>query len=276
LLSLILMGLIQGLTEFLPISSSGHLVLAKYFFNLDLSGASFEALLHFATIMAVIILFKKEILKLINSFFNSLKQLSQGEKLSIIFKKNEYSKFSWFLIISTIPAALIGYVFKQYIESLFNNVIIVPSMLAITGIMLKLSNKNYKSGHKNISSLTIKDALVIGLAQAIAIVPGISRSGITVIAGMKRGLDIEFAAKYSFILSIPIILGATLFEFNNLSNLNLNNNYLLFSAIVAFLSSYWAMKWFIKLLLKQKVVILSYYLWSISLVTYFFIFFKGE
>jgi len=272
---LILLGLIQGITEFLPVSSSGHLVIAKYFLKLNLPGAAFEAFVHFGTVLAVIILFKKEIKKLFISFFQSIYKLFKGEKISSILEKDSYSKFAWFLIISSVPAAIIGYNFSSYLEILFNKTLITSSMLFITGTLLWLGNKNYTEGNKNISEISYKDAIFIGVAQAVAIIPGISRSGLTVLAGLQRNLDREFAAKYSFILSIPIILGATIFKVGELSSLNIELSNLILSGLVALISGYLAMKIFIRLLKSRKIYFFSYYLWVLSISTICIVLLKG-
>jgi len=266
-MSLILLGIIQGLTEFFPVSSSGHLVIAKYFLQLKLPGAAFEAFLHFGTVVAVIVLFRKEIKELVISFFDSINKLSHGENISNIFKNNLSSKLAWFLVISTMPAAIIGYTFSSYFEILFSKPIIASFMLTITGALLWFGNKNYLGGNKNISEITCKDAIIIGIAQALAIFPGISRSGLTVIAGLSRSLDREFAARYSFILSVPIILGASMFKMRELSYLNIDLSILILSGLVAAMSSYGAMKIFIRLLKNRKIYFFSYYLWILSGLT---------
>jgi len=263
-MSLILLGIMQGLTEFFPVSSSGHLVIAKYFLQLHLPGAAFEAFLHFGTVLAVILLFRKEIKELVISFFDSIYKLFQGENILNIFKNNLSSKLAWFLVISTMPAAIIGYTFSSYFEILFGKPIIASFMLTITGALLWLGNKYYTGGNKNISEITYKDAIFIGVAQAVAIFPGISRSGLTVIAGLSRNLDREFAARYSFILSVPIILGASIFKMRELSSLNIDLSILILSGLLAAISSYGAMKIFIRLLKNRKIYFFSYYLWIIS------------
>jgi len=263
-MSLILLGIIQGLTEFFPVSSSGHLVIAKYFLKLNLPGAAFEAFLHFGTVLAVIVLFRRDIKRLVISFFDSIYKLFQGENILNIFKNDSSSKLAWFLVISTIPAAIIGYTFSSYFEILFSKPIIASLMLTITGALLWFGNKKFAGGDKNISEITCKDAIFIGLAQAVAIIPGISRSGLTIIAGMSRNLDREFAAKYSFILSVPIILGASMFKMRELSSLNIDLSILILSGLVATISSYGAMKIFIGLLKNRKIFFFSYYLWIIS------------
>jgi len=266
-MSLILLGIIQGLTEFFPVSSSGHLVIAKHFLKLNLPGAAFEAFLHFGTVVAVIVLFRRDIKKLVISFFDSIYKLSHGENILNIFKNNSSSKLAWFLVISTVPAAIIGYTFSSYFEILFGKPIIASFMLIITGAILWFGNKNYSGGNKNISEITYKDAIFIGLAQAAAIFPGISRSGLTVIAGLSRNLDREFAARYSFILSVPIILGASMFKMRELSSLNIDLFILILSGLVAAISSYGAMKIFIRLLKNRKIYFFSYYLWILSGLT---------
>jgi len=275
-MSLILLGIIQGLTEFFPVSSSGHLAIAKYFLKLNLAGVAFETFLHFGTVLAVIVLFRKEIKELVISFIDSIYKLFQGENISNILKDDLSSKFAWFLIISTIPAAIIGYIFGPYFEVLFNKPIIVSFMLTITGALLMLGNKNNTGGNKNIFGITFKDAIFIGLAQAVAIFPGISRSGITVIAGLSRNLEREFAARYSFILSIPIILGASIFKIRELYYLNIDLSILLLSGLMAATSSYGAMKIFIKLLINRKIYFFSYYLWILSALTIILTLLKGR
>lgn len=266
-MSLVLLGLIQGLTEFFPVSSSGHLVIAKHFLKINLPGVAFEAFVHFGTVVAVIVLFRKEIKLLVISFFDSIYKLFQGEKILNIFKNDSSSKLAWFLVISTLPAAIIGYTFSSYFEILFSKPIIASLMLTITGTLLWFGNKNFPGGSKNISEINFKDAIFIGLAQAVAIIPGISRSGLTVIAGLSRNLDREFAAKYSFILSVPLILGASMFKMRELSSLNIDSSILILSGLVAAVSSYGAMKIFISLLKNRKIYFFSYYLWIISGLT---------
>lgn len=231
--------------------------------------------MHFGTVLAVILLFRREIKGLVISFFDSIYKLFQGENISNIFKNNSSSKLAWFLVISTIPAAIIGYTFSSYFEILFSKPIIASFMLTITGALLWFGNKKFTGGNKKISEITCKDAIIIGLAQALAIFPGISRSGLTVIAGLSRNLDREFAAKYSFILSVPIILGASMFKMKELSSLNIDLSILILSGLLAAMSSYGAMKIFIGLLKNRKIYFFSYYLWIISGLTIWISLSKG-
>ena len=271
-MSLILLGLIQGLSEFFPISSSGHLVIAKYLLKIDLPGAAFEAFLHFGTILAVIVLFNHEIKEIIFSFMGSLRAMSQGKKIKNIFKDDPFSKFAWFLIISTIPAAIIGFCFSDYFEALFDKPVITSLMLSVTGAIIWIGSRLYKGGNKNISDINGMDAIFVGFAQTIAIIPGISRSGMTVLAGLSKGFSRDFAARYSFILSVPIILGATLFKIKEIIFLDINFFMMLLSGIAAFVSSYGAMKIFLGILKRDKMYYFSYYLWIISALTFYLTF----
>jgi len=273
-MSYILLGIVQGLSEFFPISSSGHLVVLKYLLKVDLPGAAFEAFLHFGTILAVIALFNHEIKKIIFSFLRSTRVLLKGKKISKIFQDDPFSKFAWFLMVSTLPAAIIGYALNDYFESLFNKPVITSLMLSVTGVIIWVGNRYYKSGGRNIQDMSGKDALFVGFAQALAIIPGISRSGMTVLAGLSKGFNYDFAAKYSFILSIPIILGATIFKMKEIIFLDIQFSSMLLSGITAFISSYGAMRIFLGILKKGKMHYFSYYLWIISAVTFYLVFTK--
>lgn len=265
----VILGLVQGLTEFLPVSSSGHLVIVQYFLNLEIPGVAFEIFVHFGTLLAVIFLFRHDIKTIIISFCKSLKKLYKREIFLEYIRKNPQTKFGWLLFISTMPGALIGYYFRSTFEKLFGNPAITSLMLAVTGICLFFTDKYLIKGSKNIKEITIIDAIYIGFAQALAIIPGISRSGFTIMVALGRNIEREFAAKYSFILSVPIIIGATVFEIEEIFNLNISIKLLFFSGLTAFLSGYWAMLFFIKMLVNFKLRIFSYYLWIVGITVLF-------
>lgn len=265
----VILGLIQGLTEFLPVSSSGHLVIVQYFLNLEIPGVAFETFVHFGTLLAVVLLFRHDIKTIIISFCKSLNKLYNREIFLEYIRKNPQTKFGWLLLISTIPGALIGYYFNSMFEKLFGNPAITSLMLIITGVCLFFTDKYLTKGNKSIKEITITDAIYIGFAQAFAIIPGISRSGFTIMMALGRNLEREFAAKYSFILSIPIIIGATIFEIEEIFNLKISFELLFFSGLTAFLSGYWAMLFFIKMLVKFKLRIFSYYLWIVGITVLF-------
>ncbi|MDD3481202.1 MAG: undecaprenyl-diphosphate phosphatase [Patescibacteria group bacterium] len=196
-----ILGAVQGITEILPISSSAHLVLFPWFFSAQDQGLAFDVALHLGSLLAVIIAFSAEWLKL----------LKEGIKLieNKLKPENHSQKMIYYLIIATIPGALAGYFLEEVAETTFRSPYIIVFTLVFYGLLLYYFEKK-GSKAKSFSDITLKDALTIGVAQALAIVPGTSRSGVTISAGLFSGLKKEEAAKFSFMLSAPIILGAGL------------------------------------------------------------------
>ncbi len=261
----IILGLIQGLTEFLPISSSAHLAISQLILNIKVPGVAFELFVHLCTSFSVIYLFRKEITNISFSFIKSFSKIYNYSTFTTYLKNDHYSKFAWLLIVSTIPGAIIGYLFQDMIEQMFNNLIFISFMLILTGICLFITDKFFTKELKDIKEVSIVDAIFIGFAQAIAIMPGISRSGLTITMALGRKLDREFAAKYSFILSIPLIIGASLYKIKEISQLDVNLFILLVSGIITFISGCFAVKFFMKMLIRFKLRYFSYYLWFIAI-----------
>ncbi len=217
------MGVLQGLTEFLPVSSSGHLGLLKGLFGMDNGSILFDILLHVATLISIIAVFYKDILKLVIEFagmcadiFHNIaalgKSLSGGrdpEYARVI--SSPYRKFVLMLIISTIPTGIIGVFMKDVVEYTSANLLVTGICLICTGLILAMSDF-LADGDKKLKETGNWDAFAIGTAQGIATLPGLSRSGCTIVAGLLCGLDRRFAAKYSFIMSIPAVLGALVLE----------------------------------------------------------------
>ena len=231
----VILGLIQGLTEFLPVSSSGHLVISQNLLGIGIPGVAFEVFVHFGTSLAVICLFKKEIKKIIISFLKSILMLFNWPLFFSYIKEDDHCKFAWLLFISTMPGAIIGYLFQNTIERMFESTLLTAFMLMITGLCLFLTDKYFIQGTKTIREINWVDAILIGLAQTFAIIPGISRSGFTIMMGLSRRLERKFAAQYSFILSIPIIMGASVYKLREIFQLNMNISVFLISGLAAFL-----------------------------------------
>jgi len=213
-LQAIVLGTIQGLTEFLPISSSGHLVISQHLFGLKESALLFDISVHMGTLMAIIIYFGKELREIIASVVRCVRLLLKREASLTDIYEDSYIKLAVFIVIGTIPTAILGIGLHNVSDTLFSSVVIVGSMLVVTGVLLFMTGFLLWSTtwiHKEgatISQFSIKKAVIVGLIQGVAIIPGISRSGATIAAGLFLGLDKETAAKYSFLLSIPAILGA--------------------------------------------------------------------
>ncbi len=254
ILRAIILGIVQGLTEFLPVSSSGHLEIAKYIMQ-DQSIAEqsmlMTVILHFATALSTIVIFRKEIMEI----FRGLLQ----------FEQNESFVFSLKIILSMIPAALVGLLFEDQIEALFDqNLLLVGLMLIVTGILLFLADRAKDTS----KSVSYTNALLIGISQAIAILPGISRSGATISTSVLLGIDREKAARFSFLMVVPLIFGKIAkdllsgdFVLSSSSSLPM-----LFGFIAAFFTGLVACTWMIQLVKRSKLYYFSIYCFIIAAI----------
>jgi len=197
ILHAIILGIVQGLTEFLPVSSSGHLILLPYFFSWQDQGLLFDVVLHLGTLVAVVLYFYKKLIAIIRGFFSSL--LRQADETG---KKN--GKFAWLLIISIIPAGIVGVLFSDSIETILRSPYVVVVSLILWAMVLYIADR-WGDKMRNLEMSSWKDAIFIGCAQAIALIPGTSRSGITMTAGLFRGMTKQASAEFSFLMSVPII-----------------------------------------------------------------------
>lgn len=242
------LAIIQGFTEPIPISSSGHLVIFKKILDSGvLNDLNFEIILNFGSLIAIVIFFWNDIISLIKDFFSYIKTK----------EKKYYNNFKYCLLIvvGTIPAGIIGLLFNDYIEELLTGVKIVGVALLVTALFLFLI-RNIK-GKKNDADLTFKDALIIGLFQAVALLPGISRSGATIVGGMFRDLKRDTAFKFSFMLYIPISLATMLLSVKDLITSSISSSLLmtyLVCMIVSGIVTYFATKWFNNIMKKGKLI----------------------
>ena len=206
----IILGIVQGIGEFLPISSSAHLILITYLFGWEQSSMAFDIALHFGTLAAVLLIFFKDWWSL---FIGAVDKVTK--------KKNSFeNRMFWYLVIATVPGALLGFLLDDIIESFFRtNIILISTALAIMGVLIYLgdrwADKHYKI-ETEYKDITLKQALIIGMSQALAIIPGFSRSGTTILTARLMGLSKSAATKFTFLLSVPIIAGATILEVGNL------------------------------------------------------------
>ncbi len=200
----IFLGILQGITEWLPISSSGHLVLFQHIFG-GSNSVIFDIMVHGGTLLAVILFFLKDFLMLLKNIVMTFVDIPKLKKRA--FYKDEERKLTWYIVLATVPIIFVGVLLQDYVEEIFNTFLLVGVSFVITGLWL-LFTMHIKGGEK----LNWKKAGIIGLAQSIAILPGISRSGSTIATGMLLHLDREKAARFSFLLSIPTIGGAFLYE----------------------------------------------------------------
>ena len=248
----IILGIIQGLTEFLPVSSSGHLEIAKAILGEKKVGEEsllMTVVLHFATALSTIIIFRKDILEILNGLFQ--------------LKNNDSFWFSLKIVLSMIPAALVGVFFNDEIEALFGGALtLVGSMLLVTGLLLFLADKAKASAKK----VGVKHAILIGISQAIAILPGISRSGATISTAVLLGIDKEKAARFSFLMVVPLIFGKMAKDIlsGDIQYETTTFIPLLVGFIFAFLTGMFACKWMIKLVKSSQLKYFAYYCFAIG------------
>lgn len=263
------LGILQGITEFLPVSSSGHLVLAQSLIGRDLgTGIIFEVVVHFGSFCSIVLYYRKLIAEILGDLFKSV--TPEGLKNGM-YKTNSNVKFCLFILISMIPAVIVGFTMQDKIEELFMNPFFVSCMLLITGTLL-FTTKFVKDPQKEVNGVR---SLVMGIAQAFAIIPGISRSGSTISVGLFSGMKREDVANFSFLMVLPVLAGAML-----LAILDLLENGIETAAIItlvvgfftSFVSGYFALSYLVNLLKKAKFYYFSYYSWIIGAagVIYFF------
>lgn len=267
LLKYVLLAIIQGISEILPISSSGHLIISQKLLGLDISNMSTSIFLHIGSLFAVVIF-----------YFSTLKNIGQNVyKYAIKKDKSNECKKSWHLIIrmiiSILPAGILGLIFKSKIEEIFSTTLFIGINLIITAILLLLLTRN--KGTKKIENISIKDAILIGLFQAIGIMPGISRSGITTIGGKVSKLEDEDAINYSFLLFIPVALGTGLLEIIELctGKLVLTEQEIILNVIGAVISmvvTYISLKLLLKIIKKGKLYYFSLYCLIVGVIVLIF------
>jgi len=250
----LILGFVQGLTEFLPVSSSGHLEIAKELLGISEQEQNLlmTIVLHAATALSTIVIFRKDITQIFAGLFQ--------------FKWNEEAKFSVKIIISMIPAAIVGLFFEEEIEALFGGqILLVGSMLLLTGLLLFLADKAKKTDKK----VSMFNAVLIGISQAIAILPGISRSGATISTSVLLGVDREKAARFSFLMVVPLILGKMTKDVlsGDLSAQTSNILPLVFGFIAAFITGLVACKWMIRLVKKSQLKYFAYYCFAVGIIS---------
>jgi undecaprenyl-diphosphatase len=263
----IIIGIVQGLTEFLPVSSSAHLVFIQKILGVQ-SSLAFDTFLHLGTLIAVMWFFRYDIYKMILSWLSSIRDILSG-RFREGFYSDPYKRLAWYVILATIPVGIVGVLFEDSVDSLFAGALYVPAFfLFVTGTILYLSQR-MTSGEINYNTITKKEALFMGLGQACAILPGLSRSGTTIAAGLTIGLNKEFAAKFSFILSIPAILGAFLLQAKDIgSAMDANFLPVFLGFIASIIAGYMAIKWMLDLIQNKSLDIFAYYCWVIGILVF--------
>ncbi|MBT0770503.1 undecaprenyl-diphosphate phosphatase [Kineosporia sp. J2-2] len=251
-LEVIVLGLVQGLTEFLPISSSGHLrIVAEVFFEKD-AGAAFTAVTQLGTEAAVVIYFAKDIW---NLFITWCRGFVDAE----VRRTFDY-RMAWLVIIGTIPIGVLGLLFEDAIKEPARNLWLVSSMLVIFGIVLGLAER-FGPQRRDYDSLTVKDGIILGFAQAMALIPGVSRSGGTITAGLAIGLKRAVAVRYSFLLAIPAVVASGLFSLGDVTagDSGVSTAQMVVATLVAFVVGYAIIAWLLKFVERHSVYVFVWY-----------------
>ncbi|MFI5764558.1 MULTISPECIES: undecaprenyl-diphosphate phosphatase [unclassified Streptomyces] len=247
----LILGLVQGLTEFLPISSSAHLRLTAAFAGWTDPGAAFTAITQIGTEAAVLIYFRKDIAKIISTWFRSL--------YTKALRSEQEAKMGWLVIVGSIPIGVLGLAFKDQIEGPFRDLRLIATTLIVMGLVLgfadRLAARDEEGGRhrvvrerKTLKELGVKDGLIFGLCQAMALIPGVSRSGATLSGGLLLGFTREAAARYSFLLAIPAVLASGLFEIKDVMEnpTHIAWGQTIFATVIAFVVGYAVIAWFMK------------------------------
>ena len=251
-LEALVLGIVQGATEFLPVSSSGHLVLVPWLFGWSEPGLVYSAFLHWGTLLAVLVFFRHDLYRILLAWLTSLRDRS--------FEDPE-GRIAWWIIIATIPAGVIGIIFKDFFETLFSSPRIVACFLLFTALILTISER-LGGQRKSADEMQWYDALMVGLAQAAAITPGISRSGATIGAGLLRGVTRTSATRFSLLLMVPSIFGAGILSSLDLAKVVLLSNgwlVLMVGFTSAAISGYLAIRWMVTYLTRNPLTVFAIY-----------------
>jgi len=260
----LILGIVQGLTEFLPVSSSGHLVLFQNLFGLKEPELLFDVCVHVGTLIAVLAVFQREIRNILMSLLRIASLKRASGRWRAVYDQNEEIRIVALIVVGSIPTALLGLLFKDAVDTVFGSVGIVGWMLLVTGTVLWLTRKTAASG-RSLNKTAIKDALIIGLVQGLAIVPGISRSGSTIAVALFLGIDREIAGRFSFLLSIPAILGALVLSFDpSLSHTTIQTEVILLGVFASAIVGYGALKVLLRLVKKGRIYRFAPYCWLIG------------
>ena len=263
----IILGLAQGLSEFLPISSSGHLALLQYFFGISSENVlPFAVLLHLGTLISVFIVYWKDIVALVKELGAVIKDIFTGKGLRI--NANPTRRLGFMIIVESIPTAIIGLLFNDLFNAMYLSLIAIGIGLLITGTILVIAERMGRNS-KGIKEMKFRNAFFVGLMQGVAICPGISRSGSTLFGGLISGLNREFAVKFAFLISIPSILGSVIVEAPDAFKAGMDMSLIgpvVVGVLVSALSGLFAIKAMIKLVSNKNLMGFSVYTWALGIV----------
>ena len=262
-----MLGIIQGLTEFLPVSSSGHLVLLQNLFGIMEPELLFDISLHIGTLIAIFIVFYREIRSILQTLLRLPALIKSSGNLKSLFADNEEIRIAVLIITGSIPTAILGILFHQIVDQIFGSIWIVGAMLLVTGTLLWFTKQISTQG-RPLTKVRIRDVLMIGVMQGLAIMPGISRSGSTISIALFLGINREVAGRYSFLLSIPAILGAMILGLDSTTiQTNIPVKITLLGTVIAAVVGYIALKILLRMVKQGQLYYFAPYCWLLGAVT---------
>jgi undecaprenyl-diphosphatase len=270
LIQAIILGIVQGLAEFLPVASAGQVILVTHILGVTFPSQSdalaFNTLLHLGTLTAIVGFFYRDLIKIIRAFIASIIDIFQ-KKFKEGLKDDVYKRLAWLMLMSTIPAAIVGGLFNKQFEILFGSVVAVGVFLIINGFILYSTNYARK-GEDTIKQLSFRNAFLIGVFESLALFPGISRSGTSISAGLFLGLERECAARFAFLIALPVIAAAVIFEIKNIGALSQNSPITMVAAYLAVvIFGYLSIGLLIRLIKSTSLKIFAYYCWIVGALT---------
>ena len=262
----VMLGILQGLTEFLPVSSSGHLVLGQNFFGITEPALSFDISLHLGTLFAVVVVFFGDIKGMLLALLRLTRAGGSTGRVKRLLIEDRDVRLGALILVGSVPTAIIGLILNDYAHTLFSSLFIVGGMLMVTGTFLWLT-KNMTGQGRGIREVGFGTALFIGFCQGLAVMPGISRSGATIAAGLFSGLDRETAARYSFLLSMPAIVGAEILSLRESFAAGAGiDSVTLWGTLAAFVAGLFALKVLLKIVRQGRIYIFAPYCWAAGLI----------
>jgi undecaprenyl-diphosphatase len=259
------LGIVQGLTEFLPVSSSGHLVVFQQLMGLRSPELLFDVVVHGGTLLAVLIVFGGDLWKTLRESFLALVEMARNRSVRAVWPQRAYLRLAVCLVVGTVPAGVVGLLCQDALERAFGSVASVGGTLLVTGTVL-FATRLSKGPGRDLEHLRLRDSLLIGIAQAAALLPGISRSGMTIAAGLFCGLRRDLAARFSFLLSVPAILGAHLLQVYNArgSLAAIEGAPFLTGGLAALMTGYVALRLLLRVVDGGRLFLFAYYCWALG------------
>lgn len=265
-LQAIIFGIVQGLTEFLPISSTAHIIITGYLLGLDFPGLSFEILLHQASVLAVLVYFRKDVMALVIGFFRYLQLRAPEDRVSFM--------FGLYIAVATVITGLLGYTMQKVMVEQLKSPAVMAASLFATGLFLIFIERVKEYGQIDESSMRFRHSILVGLGQTLAVIPGVSRSGATLVAALWCGLNRDTAVRYSFLLAIPVILGSSILAVKDVRGELLQSigaGTMALSFVAGFVFSMIGIVWLIDFLKKGRLIYFAIYCFALALFVFFFL-----